>query len=166
MNKQRAVLVTAVFFAVVAAFAGVRPAAAQADPREVLRSVIQQLQTGTPNPLWYGQDLWMTIALQTNNTGVYPQLRQLGPVRKVQIDQQLPLFIGTVYGMTATHQNGKSTWELGISGLSNRIEYAKFVISQAEAFDDDDEPASQPKPQPKPSPAEQSEACKKFPNLC
>jgi hypothetical protein len=31
-----------------------------ADPRQILAAVIQQLQAGTPNPTWYGVQLWQT----------------------------------------------------------------------------------------------------------
>jgi hypothetical protein len=52
-------------------------ARAQTDPRSILSQVILQLQTGTPNPQWYGPQLWQTIAAQTGNTGIYAALVQL-----------------------------------------------------------------------------------------
>ena len=62
--------------------------------RQVLREMILQLQTGRPDPQWYGRDLWMTMAMQTGNTGVYPQLRLLGPVTDVQLTGQTQLPAG------------------------------------------------------------------------
>ena len=94
--------------------------------RQVLREMILQLQTGRPDPQWYGRDLWMTMAMQTGNTGVYPQLRLLGPVTDVQLTGQTQLPAGMVYGMTARHQNGQSNWLVGVNNLSRRIEYRDF----------------------------------------
>ena len=157
---------------------------AQSDPREILRGVIAQAQTGRPNPNWYGAELWQTIAYQTNYTGLYPQLAQLGAVRDVTITEQLPLPFGAMYAMTARHARGTSYWEIGISTLTNRIEYASFradagglnVPAPVTVPDDEDDdipvrttPKSQPKPEPrsKGTVAEsKGDACRKFPNLC
>lgn len=153
-------------------------ASAQADPRQILAAVIQQLQSGTPNPMWYGAQLWQTIAMQTNNSGVYMQLVQLGPVNNVVVNGQTQLPAGPVYSMLAQHQGGVSTWLLGISLYTNRIEYANFNIGavpqplppqplplpQTSAPN----PGSAPNPPAASPPAASptSEACRKFPNLC
>jgi hypothetical protein len=155
-----------------------RTASAQADPRQILAAVIQQLQTGTPNPTWYGPQLWQTIAIQTNNSGVYLPLVQLGLVTNVVVNGQTQLPAGPLYSMTAQHQGGVSTWLLGISIYTNRIEYANFNIGavpqqlppqpvplpQTSA----PTPGSAPNPPTNPPPAASStsEACRKFPNLC
>jgi len=155
-----------------------RTASAQADPRQILAAVIQQLQTGTPNPTWYGGQLWQTIAIQTNNSGVYVQLAQLGMVTNVVVNGQTQLPAGPVYSMVAQHQGGVSTWLLGISLYTNRIEYANFNIGavpqqlppppvqlpQTPA----PTPGSAPNPPTNSRPAASgtSEACRKFPNLC
>jgi hypothetical protein len=151
----------------------------QNDPRQVLRSVIHQAQTGTLNPNWYGFQLWQLIAYQTNGTGVYPQLVQLGAVRDVTITAQVPLPAGVVYAMSVRHAQGQSYWEFGISGITNRIEYASFVAGPGSgpiALPDEGEVEEQPQPRPRPSPPSspkpgpapdgKSEACRKFPNLC
>jgi hypothetical protein len=103
-------------------------AKAQVDPRQILSAVILQLQTGTPNPNWYGAELWQTIAMQTGYRGIYPLLVQLGQVTNVVVSGQSQLPAGPVYSMVAQHQNGVSTWLLGISLYSNRIEYATFNV--------------------------------------
>ncbi|MBR1325697.1 hypothetical protein [Bradyrhizobium ottawaense] len=155
-----------------------RTASAQADPRQILTAVIQQLQTGTPNPTWYGPQLWQTIAMQTNNSGVYMPLVQLGQVTNVVLSGQTQLPAGPVYSMVAQHQQGVSTWLLGISLYTNRIEYANFNIGstpqqlpaqpvplpQTAA----PTPGSVPNPpaNPPPQTSGTSEACKRFPNLC
>jgi hypothetical protein len=163
------------------------PAAARAqpDPRPVLTQMIMQLQTGTPNPTWYGLELWQTMAAQTGGTGVYLALVQLGAVTSVTVNQQTPLPAGALYSMTATHQNGTSTWTLGISALTRRIEYANFLVNAApQALPSPApstptppvrEPRLSPPPNPspgpvagprKPAPADASPACQRFPNLC
>lgn len=140
------------------------------DPRQVLQGVIQQLQTGQPNPGWYGPQLWQTIAMQTGNTGYYPALAQLGPVGNVSINQQIQMPAGPVYSLTAQHSNGTSTWQLGISTLTNRIEYANFNVGGSQQPLPPQPPATTPS-----TPgggdggggdASSSEACRKFPNLC
>lgn len=150
----------------------IHKANAQKDPRPILAGMISQLQTGTPNPMWYGVQLWQTIALQTGYTGVYPQLVQLGPVQNVVVTQQQPLPQGWLYAMTAQHSNGQSTWQIGISIMSNRIEYANFNVGWSPTpFPLPTNPAPSPSPGPSPTPepdpsARNSEACRKFPNLC
>ena len=155
-----------------------RTASAQADPRQILAAVILQLQTGTPNPTWYGIELWQTIALQTNNSGFYVQLAQLGPVTNVVVNGQTQLPAGPVYSMVAQHQGGVSTWLLGISLYTNRIEYANFSIGavpqqlppQPVPLPQTSAPTPGSAPHPptdSPPPASSaSEACRKFPNLC
>jgi hypothetical protein len=145
----------------------------QNDPRQILRSVIQQVQTGTLNPGWYGLQLWQIIAYQTGGSGVYPQLVQLGTVSDVTITAQLPLPTGMVYAMSVRHAHGQSYWEFGISSLTNRIEYASFLAGPGSgpiSIPGADEPPQEPKPLPRPvppaNPGGKSEACKKFPNLC
>ena len=146
-----------------------RTVVGQNDPRQILRGVIQQAQTGRPNPAWYGSQLWQLIALQTNGSGIYPQLVQLGVVRDVTITAQLPLPTGIVYGMSVQHAKGQSYWEFGISSITNRIEYASFVADPRTQVDQEPLPEPRPRPTPPPAPAPgagSSEACKKFPNLC
>lgn len=154
---------------------------AQADPRQVLAGMIYQVSTGTENPLWYGPQLWQTIAMQTNRTGIYMALRQLGTVQDIAVNQWLSLPGGVVYSMTAQHQFGLSYWEFGIGSFSNRIEYANFRVGaaggpiQLPGQPSSGEPTAStptvgqppPAPQPKPTPTEdQKDACKKFPSLC
>jgi hypothetical protein len=174
-----------------AAFLGVIPSRAsraQFDVRAVLMQVILQLQTGNPNPSWYGAQLWQTIALQTGNTGVYPWLVQLGVVQNVTLLQQEPLPSGMLYLLTAQHQNGTSNWILGISTLTGRIEYATAEMGASGQSLPNPQappqlqpqtqtqpqlqpsqqplPSDNPPPNPAPAPSDNSEACKKFPNLC
>lgn len=137
---------------------------AQTDPRSALAGTIHQLQTGTPNPAWYSPQLWMTIAQQTNNTGIYPQLVALGQVKGIVVNQSQQLPGGHVYSMTATHQNGISQWTFGIGLYPPRTEYANFIVGAAAA---NPEPLPKPPPGPPPEqPGPASESCKKFPNLC
>jgi hypothetical protein len=146
-------------------------ATAQVDPKQVLAGMIHQLQTGTPNPSWYGIELWQIIAIQTGNTGYYQPLAQLGPAQNIGVVQQLQLPVGSLYAMTVQHQHGQSAWILGLSSMSNRIEYAYFEVGQHAQ----QSPFPLPTPAPYPPadsrtsptpPNDTSDACKKFPNLC
>ena len=86
VKKVRRILVAAA----VAGYLSAGAVGAQADPRQILGAMIYQVSTGTPNPNWYDDQLWQTIALQTGNTGIYPQLRQLGVVQNVTLTQWVP----------------------------------------------------------------------------
>lgn len=130
----------------------------------VLTDVIKQLQTGTPNQTFYGGQLWQTIVTQTGNTGVFPQLRNLGDVEEITVTMALPLPQGVVSKMTAQHKKGQSIWEMAISSMTNRIEDASFVVNNSH---------NTPPPMPKKTPGSDSgsrddvsTACKMYPNLC
>jgi hypothetical protein len=136
---------------------------AQDNPTQVLRSVIQQLQTGKPNPTWFGESLWLLIALGTNGSGVYPQLVELGPAQKITVTATVPLPFGVAYAITAQHERGTSNWEYAVSNLTNRIEYMDFVANPRMMTAP---PAPNPEEPAPPPQRDGSEACKKFPNLC
>lgn len=151
------------------------PAHSQNDPRQILRDIIAQLQIGKPNPRWYSPELWQIIRVQTQDTGIYYQLVQLGKVKSVRIVQQLTMPAGPLYAMQVEHQNGQSSWQLGISNISKRIEYANFSVGSGLEIPDptvgtepieDSEPTQKPTSDPKPPEPDDSEACKMFPNLC
>jgi hypothetical protein len=153
----------------------------QASAQAILAGVIQQLQTGTPNPSWYGVQLWQTIAIQTNNSGLYQPLAQLGPVQNISVVNQVQMPTGPVYSLVAQHSGGASTWTLGISMYTNKIEYANFNINANQpplpappptttpiATGPAPIPGTTPNPPPGPPPVANptSDACKRFPNLC
>jgi hypothetical protein len=120
---------------------------AQGNPRQILVGMILQLQTATPEPAWYGEQVWQTVITQAG----IPALRKLGPVQDIFVARQQQLPRGSLYSMTAQHSKGQSAWLLGISSTSNRIEYADFDVVA---------PVAAPLlPNP-------SDACKKFPKLC
>lgn len=163
-----------VMFSLICFFYTFQYANAQGDPRQLLSAMIAQLQTGALNPQWYGQQLWQMIALQTGGTGIYQPLVQLGPVQNVVVTQQQQLPQGSLFAMTAQHSLGQSTWIFGVSSITNRIEYANFNVGpSATPFPlptptptPSPSPQPIPAPTPSPSPGSESEACKKFPNLC
>ncbi|EEK3157001.1 hypothetical protein G9U60_004547, partial [Salmonella enterica subsp. diarizonae serovar 38:[k]:z35:-] len=87
------------------------------DPRNVLASVIYQLQTGTLMQNWYGPNLWQVMYQQTNGSGIYPQLRMLGPVQQVTLLESQGFPQGNVFKLRANHQAGTSDWVLGIGNF-------------------------------------------------
>lgn len=148
------------------------------DPRQPLALLIYQLQTGTPNPGLIGPQLWQTIAMQTSNSGLYPQLQQLGQVTGINIVQQIPLPFGIGFVMTAQHQNGQSNWQFAIGQTSGRIEYAGFNVQPSAGGGGTDtgggagggtggtggDGGSTPPDGSDPIPP--SQACDQFPDLC
>jgi len=126
---------------------GAPGAHAQGNPRQILVGIILQLQTVTPEPAWYGEQVWQSLITQAG----IPALRKLGPVQDIFLAGQQQLPRGWVYSMSAQHPKGQSAWLLGISTTSNRIEYADFDVGA---------PVAAP---PLPN---SSDACKRFPRLC
>lgn len=153
-------------------------AQAQLDPRQILAGVIMQLQTGQPNPGWFGPVLWQTLALQTNGTGFIPLLAQGGPVINIQVTQQQQLPNGMMFQLVSSQQGGLQLgWNMGISTMTNKIEFLSFSPAQQTP------PLPSPGPLPTPTtpttpapspgpgtgtptPRTTGEACQRFPNLC
>lgn len=137
------------------------------DPRNVLASVIYQLQTGTLMQNWYGPNQWQAMYQQTNGSGIYPQLRMLGPVQQVTLLESQGFPQGNVFKLRANHQAGTSDWVLGIGNFSNQIDYAFFNIGNT------GNPLP-PLPNPTPTPTDKpptpstpdADSCQLYPDLC
>lgn len=108
-------------------------AAEQASPRAIVYQLIDQLQTGQPRPVDLAPAMRKVIAEQTGNTGMYPSLARLGVVTYVRIESTTPMQRGTVYSVTATHDKGVSTWQVGIAADTRRVEYVEFKIARSTA---------------------------------
>jgi hypothetical protein len=108
-------------------------AAEQGSPRAIVYQLIDQLQTGQPRPVDLAPAMRKVIAEQTGNTGMYPSLAKLGIVTYVRIDSTTPMQRGTVYSVTATHDKGVSTWQVGIAADTQRVEYVEFKIAKSTA---------------------------------
>ncbi len=125
----RVACVVAFIAGLAAALAG--PTAAQSNPRAVVYQLIDQLQTGEARPVDLAPAVRQVIAEQTGNTGRYPSLVRLGIVTHVSVDSTTPMQRGTLYALTATHDKGVSTWQVGIAAETQRIEYVEFKIGKA-----------------------------------
>ncbi len=119
-------------FALAVGFA-VGAAAEQSNPRAIVYQLIDQLQTGQPRPVELAPAMRKLIAEQTGDTGMYPALAQLGVVTHVRIDLTTPMQRGTAYSVTATHEKGVSTWQVGIAADTQRVEYVEFKIARSNA---------------------------------
>ena len=133
----------------------------------------------------FGQQLLQLIYQQTGGTGVYAPLVQLGQIVNIVVGGVNALPNGTFVSCRVFHVNGYSDWQLGYSPYTQRIENSSFLPYWTAAQQMPPQPQPQPaspapaysapppiqqqtgKPQPPQPPAPtQSEACKKFPNLC
>ena len=103
-------------------------ATAQATPDRILAIVIHGLQTGQVNQGWFGQQLMQVIYQQTNGTFVYTKLVELGPVQNIQLMGQQPVPQGMIFALRAFHANGATDWQMGLSQVSNRIEYLAINV--------------------------------------
>jgi len=141
---------------------------ALADPRPIIASMINQLQTGQLNQSWYSPALWQTIAQQTNGTGVYPQLQQLGPVQQIEIQASQGFPLGNMFKLNVKHQNGSSEWIIGIGNFTNQIDYANFNIvgSNTPSLPTLPNPTPTPTPTPPTPSTPDTNSCQLYPDLC
>lgn len=163
-----------------------QPARSQSDPSEtLLRQVIGQLQTGTPNPFWYDPTVWQALAIKTQGSGILPDLALLGQVNYTKTLLKLNLPAGVLLGASAQHQFGFSVWVLGFNTVTRRIVYLDYRVGgdpNALPYDPytsppppppvasrepSSPPNSLPSPPANPPPkSSSSDACKRFPDLC
>ncbi len=168
------------------------PASAQINPRSFVIQVADQWRTGKSQPVLYGDSVRRVVAEQTNNSGIYPSLARLGPVRNVTLESTQPLARGTTWMLVATHEHGVSNWQVGYSERTGRVEYVEFTIGRrspsgasntttsgavtgpvilgptspsAPSSSSSQPPVTVPPPRPTGG-SEASTACQKFPNLC
>ena len=106
------------------------PASAQINPRSFVVQVADQWQTGKSQPILYGESVRRVVAEQTNNSGVYPSLVRLGPVKNVTLESTQPLARGTTWKLVATHEHGVSNWQVGYSERTDRVEYVEFTVAR------------------------------------
>ncbi len=158
-----------------------RTASAQADPRQILTAVIQQLQTGTPN-----SNLVRSPALADHRHADQQQRRlhaagsaRAGDQCRPERADPAPCGTGLLHGARSISR-AYSTWLLGISLYTNRIEYANFNIGAPRPSSCRPSPCrfpqtaaphtgSVPNPpaeSPAPRPAAPQRLVKRFPNLC
>jgi len=147
-------------------------AQAQINPTQVLMIAATSAQTG--NLSVFGAQLQQVILMQTNGTGRYAPLVQLGPVTNAVVFASQPLPYGMVIQGRVFHQNGISDWTIGVLYSTNRIENAQFNFMPG-SF-----PAPNPGPSPSgpapsapgptpttsPPPSSTSDGCQKYPTLC
>ncbi len=149
------------------------------DPRVILAQVINALQNGGPPQVysWFGPQLFQTVHAQTGGSGIYPPLRQLGPVVGMHVTGQQPFPAGPVYAVQVQHQGGVTNWFIGISQLTSRIEYLNFEISGTGPGPTAPPPDVSRGPQPNPTPGGGggtppqptpggSDGCRLFPSMC
>lgn len=163
----------------------IRPTLAQyaPTPQYMCQQAAQASQTGGPGLYSvFGQQLLQIILQQTGGTGVYVPLVQLGQITNIIIGGVNPLPNGTFVSCRVMHVNGYSDWQIGFSPYTQRIENSVFVPywTAAQVMPQQQTPQYTPSPtqappsfqtppsQPTQAPTAptQSEACRKFPNLC
>lgn len=135
------------------------PAKLLQDPRQLLTALISALQTGRTPELqqWLGGQLFQLMLAQTDGKGIYPPLRDLGPITKVEITGPQLRHGEYIYSASVTHQNGGARWLISVNKKTSRIESANFTPLIASAT---------PSVSPPPSNNDLLAACKKTPSLC
>ena len=143
------------------------------EPRQVLSQVISAFQNGGPPQVytWFGPQLYQTVYMQTNGSGFYPPLRQLGPVTGMQVTGQQQLPAGPVYAIRARHQSGQSTdWYIGFGQFTNKIEYLNFqFVNQGQPVPDINkgpDPDNSGGGAEPPTPTPGGDGCDLYPAMC
>lgn len=134
------------------------PAKLLQDPRQLLTALISALQTGRTPDLqqWLGGQLFQLMLAQTDGKGIYPPLRDLGPITKVEMTGPQLRQGEDFYSANVIHQNGGARWVIGVSKKTGRIETATFTPLIA----------SVTRSAPPPPNTDLVAACKKTPELC
>ncbi len=136
------------------------PAKLLQDPRQLLTALISALQTGRTPDLqqWLGGPLFQLMLAQTDGKGIYPPLRDLGPVTKIEITGPQLVKEENVYSANVVHQNGSARWVFGVNKNTARIETANFTPLITRAA-----PVTSPAVAPN---ADLVAACQRSPSLC
>ncbi len=179
-------LLAAPMSAVLALFPATARAQMPPTPQQICQLAVQASQQGGPGVASvYGQQLLQLIYQQTGGTGVYMPLVQLGQIVNIFIGGVNHLPNGTFISCRVMHVNGYSDWQIGFSAYSQRIENSTFMpywtagqtlppqqppspkqpTGPAASVPPIQQQTGKP-PTPQPVAPSQSEACKKFPNLC
>lgn len=80
---------------------------------------------GAPSPL-LSKEMQQVVAQQTNNTGIYAQLKSVGALQKVEVTSQQTLPKGKFYVVRSHHKSGYVDWLFGVGGISGLVEVITF----------------------------------------
>jgi hypothetical protein len=137
-----------------------------------MASIITNLQTGGMNWNRFYPGVRQIIIMQTNGSGVYMQLRQLGLLQNVLLTGGWRLPAGFYYTFRARFQGGEVDWQIASDNAGNILALAFGAADQMPTTPNGTAP---PSPNPAPitnagtgpaAPASASEACSMFPDLC
>ena len=157
-------------------------AAAQISPQEqAMGQIINALQTGTENWGRYSPQLQLVIAQQTNRTGVYVGLAQLGAPTSIHMQTIIPLPAGYYYIFRTDFRAGSLDWQV-VTDLAGNLWGLQFqptavqskqpqkpVSTEDDDSDDDSKPAKKLPSGGKDTgdkPSSKDDACSLYPNLC
>jgi hypothetical protein len=129
------------------AFAGGPQVRAQDSVEETERQTLMQLISAFQNcgpPQTYfllGNFVYQTVYQQTGGTGCYPTLQLLGSLLAVRKISCIQFPAGPVTTFEATHQNGRVVWQIGISKVTDHVEWLSFQMGGVGVADEDDSSA-------------------------
>ena len=142
-----------------------------------MATIISGLQTGQMNWNRFYPPLKQVIAMQTNSTGVYLGLRQLGPVRNVVLLGGWRLPNGFYYYFRSFFDSGAVDWEVASDQAGNIAGLSFYPASSNSVPNTGATPDGKKQPDPTPAPVDtggsepkgaqtKDEACQKYPGLC
>lgn len=133
--------------------------------KAILRQLINAFQVCGPPSVYQilGQAVFQAVAMQTQNTGCYPQLRILGPVQNISQTGSQEYPAGPVDEFEVQQQNGTSYWQMGISDTTGKVEWLT-VNSQKVPL----QPFPKPDPVEPGKPKKQDDpvGCQIYPQMC
>jgi hypothetical protein len=143
-----------------------------------MATIINNLQHGGMNWSKFYPGIYGVIYAQTNGTGVYPQLAQLGPILNVVQLSGFQLPQGYFYYFRSFFGAGSVDWQIAADYGGNVLQLAFEPSGQSyqpSALPASTQPPAAPDPTPAPvktggarpvSPTTKDEACKLYPTLC
>jgi hypothetical protein len=150
------------------------PACASSQTAEQnMSTIIMKLQVGGMNWNRFYPDVKQVISQQTNGTGIYLQLRQLGRLQNVLLTGGWRLPAGFYYTFRSRFEGGTVDWQVASDNAGNILALSFGAAYQMPVT----KPSAPTTPAAKPalidqsgtdpvSPTSKSEACSMFPDLC
>jgi hypothetical protein len=148
------------------------------NPSTTMANVINNLQRGGMNWSKFYPGVYNVIYAQTNGSGVYPQLTQLGPILSVVQLSGFQLPQGYFYYFRSFFGAGSVDWQIAADNGGNILQLAFEPSGQSyeppsPPISSHPAPTSAPTPAPVDtggtppvSPTTQDDACKLYPSLC
>lgn len=94
------------------------------DYRDIAVKFVQDAANGKPDKALIADQLWDIIQAQTNGTGKYQVLNDLGAMSGLDVLNQNHFPQGSTFTIKTTHANGSMVWGVAYNRLQGKIDWA------------------------------------------